>query len=124
MIPRGPPWNSGITTRGIPLPPGWRGGDHGSVIEILRIFLGVLVVASLAAIVAYALAFLGVAAWTVLTRSQRDPLRDELDRVLAEIVGPRGPGVPAATPGGPLAGAGHPGRRRERVDPFAAGRSS
>lgn len=92
------------------------------MVAILHILLGVLVAASLATIVAYVLAFLGVAAWTVLTRSRCDPLRDELDGVLAEIVGPRVPGVPAATPGGPLAGERPPGRRRERADPFAAGR--
>jgi hypothetical protein len=78
--------------------------------EILRCTLGVLLVASLAAVVGYAtLFFLLVGA--SLHRSRRDPLAAELDQVLEEIVGPRSPARPAR-----LAHRGRPdggGRRRE-----------
>jgi hypothetical protein len=96
------------------------------MVEILRILLGVLVVASLATIVAYVVVFLGVAAWAVLTRSRRDPLADELDSVLAEIVGPRVPLAPAARAlrSSSLRGEVPPERWLERADPFAAGRFS
>ena len=96
------------------------------MVEILRIFLGVLVVASLATIVGYVAVFLGVAAWSVITRSRRDALADELDSVLAEIVGPRQPLAPAARSplSSPLSGGVTPGRRLESADPFAAGRFS
>ncbi len=92
------------------------------MVEMLKIVLGVLVAASLATIVAYVLVFLGVAAWAVITRPHRDPLADELDQVLAEIVGPRPALVPAAEAGGPLKGAGPPEQRCERADPFAGRR--
>ncbi len=53
------------------------------MVDALHIMLGVLLVASLAAILLYALAFFALASWTVLAGSRRDPLADELDRFLA-----------------------------------------
>ncbi|MHB1711934.1 MAG: hypothetical protein ACYCV7_11110 [Acidimicrobiales bacterium] len=53
--------------------------------EILNILLGVLVAASLAAIVGYVLMFFAIAAWTVLRSLRRDPLADEFDELLAEM---------------------------------------
>lgn len=94
------------------------------MVEVLRIVLGVLVVVSLATIVAYALVFLAVAAWTVLTASRRDPLADELDRVLAEIVGPRAPLARAPGPAGRLGDEGTERGQRERHAPFARRRPS
>lgn len=58
--------------------------------DLLRIVLGVLVVASLAAIVVYVVTFAAAAAWTVLASRRRDPLAEELDRVLAGVAGPQG----------------------------------
>jgi len=57
------------------------------VIDFLRIVVGVLLAASLATIVAYAVVFLSVAAWTVLSHrgSPRDSLADELDEFLAGL---------------------------------------
>jgi len=59
------------------------------MIDVLQIVLGVLVVASLATVLAYVVIFLSVTAWTVLRHrhrgSQRDPLADELDAFLAEL---------------------------------------
>lgn len=81
------------------------------MVEVLRIVLGVLVVASLATIVAYIVVFFGVAAWTALTSHRRDPLADELDRVLAGIVGP---GAPLTSPGEDHGDVGRP-RPREGV---------
>jgi type IV secretory pathway TrbD component len=49
------------------------------------IALGVLVVASLAAIVGYFLAFLAAAAWTLRWGARRDPLAAELDAFLAGL---------------------------------------
>jgi hypothetical protein len=74
----------------------------GLVVESLRVALGVLVVASLGVIAAYALAFAAVATVTVLghgRRQREDPVGEELDlilarqldRVLAEILSRRTP---------------------------------
>ncbi len=54
--------------------------------DVPRVVLGVLVVASLATIAAFVVAFFAVAASTVRRRSRRDPLAEELDLILAEIV--------------------------------------
>ncbi|MDA8355751.1 MAG: hypothetical protein M0Z95_05545 [Actinomycetota bacterium] len=94
------------------------------MVELLRIVLGALVVASLAAIVVYVVAFVAVAAWTVLTSHWCDPLADELDRVLAEIVGPQVLTASAVKHDGGLVGV----PRRERAGalpgPFGSRRSS
>jgi len=117
-------WHMGDHSRDIRVPLGWRQGDDGSMVEVLRIVLGGLVVVSLVAIVAYVVVFLVVAAWTVFTSSRRDPLADELDRVLAEIVGPQ---VPVA---GPVVLACDPGDKpatqseQSRLTPFAGRRFS
>ncbi|MHB1716999.1 MAG: hypothetical protein ACYCV5_06655 [Acidimicrobiales bacterium] len=57
------------------------------MIDVLSIVLGVLMVASLATILAYVVIFLSVTAWTVLRHrgSRRDPPADELDVFLAEL---------------------------------------
>jgi hypothetical protein len=94
------------------------------MVELLRIVLGVLVVASLATIVVYVVAFVAVAAWAVLTSHRREPLADELDRVLAEIVEPQVPIASAVRHDGGLGGV----PRRERAgglpDPFGRRRFS
>ncbi|MHB1599640.1 MAG: hypothetical protein ACYCXY_12310 [Acidimicrobiales bacterium] len=51
--------------------------------------LGVVVVASLVAIAAYVLMFVAVAASTALGAHRRDPLAEDLDEVLVEILGTR-----------------------------------
>lgn len=56
------------------------------MVEALRVGLGVLVVASLIILVAYVVGFLAVVLWTVLRRSRRDPLAEELDQILDEIL--------------------------------------
>ena len=94
------------------------------MVEFLRIVLTVLVAVSLATIVAYLFVFLGVAAWTALTSSRRDPLADELDRVLAEIVGPRAPLMPVTKPRGPLEGERPEERQPESAAPLLGGKSS
>ncbi|MCL5445391.1 MAG: hypothetical protein ACYDEP_00180 [Acidimicrobiales bacterium] len=58
------------------------------MVEMLRIVLGTLLVASLAAIVVYVVVFFAVTIWVVFTKAPPDPLEGELDRVLAEILGP------------------------------------
>jgi len=67
------------------------------MVEVLRVLLGVLVVASLVTIAVYVLVSMAVAAMTVLGAGRRDQSIDELDQVLAEILGPRAP----QTVGGP-----------------------
>ncbi|MDA8148675.1 MAG: hypothetical protein M0Z93_07855 [Actinomycetota bacterium] len=96
------------------------------MIDVLRIVLGVLVGASLATIAGYVVVFLAVAAWTVLTSSRRDPLADELDRVLADIVGPQALVVGTSKPAGQLGGESRSRRdgEAERHGPFTQGRFS
>ena len=53
--------------------------------EGFEIFLGVLVVASLATIVLYLITFVVAAVSTALLARRRDPLADELEQVLAGI---------------------------------------
>ncbi len=71
------------------------------MIEVLRVLVSVLIVASLLTIVGYLVVFLTVVAWTVLSRPGGSPgqaLADELDEVLAEILGhpvPSEPRLPA-----------------------------
>ena len=67
------------------------------VIDMLRILLGVFVVASLATIVAYVIMFLAVAAGTCLRGSRRDPLADELDEFLAGLCAVDGGWLPGST---------------------------
>lgn len=54
--------------------------------EVLRVVVTTLVVGSLATLMCYALAFAGIALWTVVQVRQRPTLEDELDAVLAEIL--------------------------------------
>ncbi|HLN04663.1 MAG TPA: hypothetical protein VK217_00185 [Acidimicrobiales bacterium] len=61
------------------------------MVESLRVLLGVLVVASFGAIAVYVLVSVAVAASTLLGTLRRDRSADELDQVLAEILGPRTP---------------------------------
>lgn len=68
------------------------------MVEVIRMTLDGLVAACLLAIAAYVLVFLAVAAWTVVGARRRDPLADELDEILAGILGPRTP-AGAAQPG-------------------------
>jgi hypothetical protein len=89
-------------------------------VELLRIALEMLVVAALATIAAYAAFFVGVVAWTLLRRSRRDPLQDELDRLLAGILGPR-PTVPSV---GQRGGEGPGDGEHGREAPFAGRRPS
>lgn len=55
------------------------------MIEVLRILLGVLLITSLVTVVAYAVIFFAIAAWSALRAPRHDPLADELDAVLAEL---------------------------------------
>ena len=58
------------------------------MVNVLHILLGVLVAASLVTIVAYAVIFVSIAAWTAVGHgrsSRRDPLAVELDELLAEL---------------------------------------
>jgi hypothetical protein len=57
------------------------------MVEMLWGLLGVLVVASFAAIAVYVLVSLAAVVSTLLGTVRRDPSADELDRVLAEILG-------------------------------------
>jgi hypothetical protein len=56
------------------------------VFEVLRVVVTTLVVGSLATLVGYALAFAGIAVWTVGQARRRPTFADELDAVLAEIL--------------------------------------
>jgi hypothetical protein len=62
------------------------------MVEMIRVLFGALVVASFGAIIVYALVSVTAAASTLIGAVRRDPLADELDQVLAEILGRRGPG--------------------------------
>lgn len=53
---------------------------------VLRDVLGLLLVTSLASIVAYVVIFFAAAAWTMIVSPRHDPIADELDRFLEEIV--------------------------------------
>ncbi len=55
--------------------------------EMLRVLLGVLVVASFGTIAVYVLVTAAVAVSTLLGTVRRDRSADELDQVLAEILG-------------------------------------
>lgn len=85
----------------------------GPMVDVLRILLGVLVVASLVTIAAYVVLFFLAAIWTLIRGPRRDPLREELDQLLAEVLGPRCGGSDsqalAASPGGERAGDAEPG---------------
>lgn len=61
------------------------------MVDVLRVLFAVVVVASIAVLVIYALVGVAVAAATVLGSSRGDRSADELDRVLTEILGPRTP---------------------------------
>lgn len=58
---------------------------------MIRVLFGVLVVGSFAALIVYALVTVTAAASTLIGAVRRDPLADELDQVLAEILGRRVP---------------------------------
>jgi hypothetical protein len=57
------------------------------MVEMLRVLLGVLVVASFGTIAVYVLVSVAAAASTLLGTVRRDRSADELDQVLAEILG-------------------------------------
>lgn len=77
------------------------------MLEVLRTVLAVLLAASLVTVAGYALAFVAVAAWAALGRPGRDPLAEELDRLLEEIATTRATGP--LRPAGGLAGQPGPG---------------
>ena len=72
------------------------------MVEALRVLLTALVVVSLCVIAAYVVGFLAVTVATVHRRSRPDPLVEDLDRVLAEILGRSGRPEPSVhrSPGG------------------------
>ncbi len=72
--------------RGRPVPAGRRWEHDEGVFEVLRVVVTTLVVGSLVTLVGYALAFAGIAVWTVVEARRRPTLADELDAVLAEIL--------------------------------------
>lgn len=60
----------------------------GYVVDVLRLLGGIVIVASLLVIVSYAVCCVGVALWSVVHRHPTgDPLVEELDRVLNDILG-------------------------------------
>ncbi len=60
------------------------------MVEALRILLAAVVVVSLCAIAAYVVGFLAVSVVTVRRRGRPDPLLEDLDRALEEILGRSG----------------------------------
>jgi hypothetical protein len=66
------------------------------MVEAFCAVLGALVVASLATIAVYVLVSVAVVASTLRVAARRRRLADELDQVLAEILGPRTPETLAA----------------------------
>jgi len=61
------------------------------MVEMFRVLLGVLVVTSFGAIAVYVLGSVAVVCSTLLGAARRRQSADELDQVLAEILGPRTP---------------------------------
>nr|MDA8342450.1 hypothetical protein [Actinomycetota bacterium] len=57
-----------------------------AMVDVLRIMLGVAIAASLAVIVTYAVIFFVVAARTAFGKSRQDPLTQEIDAFLAEVL--------------------------------------
>ena len=57
------------------------------VAELFSSGLGAIVLVCLAAIVLCAAVFVGAAVWTVVTAHRRDPLEQELDQFLAQVLG-------------------------------------
>ncbi len=55
------------------------------------VLFGVLVLASFGTVIVYALVSMTAVASTLIGTVRRDPLADELDQVLAEILGRRAP---------------------------------
>jgi len=96
VVSRRAPWDLGPLTRGLRVP------FHGcpvhdeAVVEALCAVLGALVVASLATIAVYVLVSVAVVASTLRGAARSRRLADELDQVLAEILGPRTPETLAA----------------------------
>lgn len=90
------------------------------MLEVLHWALVVLLAASLATVAAYALAFFGLAAWGALRRPPRDPLAEELDRLLEEVAKTRARGVlrPAGSPAGQLGPGREPWRSHVPSAPF------
>jgi hypothetical protein len=65
------------------------------MVEALRVLLTALVGVSLCAIAAYVVGFIAVSVATVHRRSRPDPLLEDLDRALEEILGRSGKPEPA-----------------------------
>ncbi len=65
------------------------------MVDVIRVVLASLVVASLIAIALYVVASVAVTAWTLREAARRRRLADDLDQVLVEILGPRAPEAPA-----------------------------
>ena len=89
------------------------------MVEVLRILVGVLVVASFGHIAVYVFVSLAVAASTLVGAARRDRLADELDQVLIEILGPRTPqrqveSAPIAVRAAPLSTPGSESAKRAR----------
>jgi ABC-type uncharacterized transport system YnjBCD ATPase subunit len=61
------------------------------MVDMLRVLLGGLVVASFGIIAVYVLVSMAVAASTLIGTARHDRSADELDQVLAEILGRRAP---------------------------------
>ncbi len=60
----------------------------GYVVDVLRVVGGIVIVASLLVTVCYAVCCVGVALWSVVQRRPAaDPMAEELDRVLDDILG-------------------------------------
>ncbi len=60
------------------------------MVEALRVLLAAVVVVSLCVIAAYVIGFAVLSVVTVCRRGRPDPLREDLDRALEEILGQSG----------------------------------
>ena len=78
---------SGPQTRDLRVPSARDAVHHGLVVEALRVLLEILAVVALCTIAVYVVGFVVVAVSTVVGRARLDPLSEDLDRVLGEILG-------------------------------------
>jgi hypothetical protein len=59
------------------------------MVEALRVLLEILAVVALCTIAVYVVGFVAIAVSTVVGRTRPDPLSEDLDHVLGEILGRR-----------------------------------
>ncbi len=66
-----------------------KSADNEAMVETLGVFLATAVVLSLGVIAAYVIGLVVVSVVTACRRARPDPLREDLDRILDEILGRR-----------------------------------